>query len=116
MPRRKKEIDLVNVGSVNTKNNGIEIQNDNRNSSITIPISKEAVGLGGVSLNSAGGSVNKFKVIGERGKLPFKKPNWTSKFRVKEKTVRTAKNIKTMVQDTLDSMSYNICNIIYFII
>jgi INO80 complex subunit C len=46
---------------------------------------------------------------GERDKLTFKNPNFSSKFRIKDKNSRIAKNVKNMVQDTLDSVSYNLC-------
>ena len=47
----------------------------------------------------------------ETNKLTFKNPNFSSKFRIKDKNSRIAKNVKNMVQDTLDSISYNLCKI-----
>ena len=52
-----------------------------------------------------------YKKVGERGRLPFTNPNFSSKFRIKERNSRVAKNVKNMVQDTLDSISYNQCNL-----
>jgi hypothetical protein len=50
-----------------------------------------------------------YSKVGERVKLTFKNPNFSSKFRIKERNARVAKNVKNMVQDTLDSISYNQC-------
>jgi hypothetical protein len=54
-----------------------------------------------------------YKKVGERGMLPFKNQNFSSKFRIKERNSRVAKNVKNMVQDTLDSISYNQCNLFF---
>lgn len=57
---------------------------------------------------------SKHKTVGERGKLPFKNPNFASKYRLKEKNSRVTKNIKNMMQDTLDTLSFNQCKFIYY--
>jgi hypothetical protein len=41
-------------------------------------------------------------------KASFKKANWISKFRSKDKT-RPGKSIKNIIQDSLDSLSYSQC-------
>lgn len=41
--------------------------------------------------------------------FPFKKSNWHSKLRNKDKQSRTAKNIKNMVIDSVDQISLNLC-------
>lgn len=46
------------------------------------------------------------------GKINFKKANWVSKFRSKEKTARASKNIKNLMLDSLDSVSFNMCKYI----
>ena len=48
-------------------------------------------------------------IIKSKDKLPFKKQNWVSKFRTKEKTSRASKNFKNLLVDNLDTQSYNIC-------
>ena len=50
--------------------------------------------------------------IKNKTKPSFKKSNWTSKFRMKDKTVRAAKNIKNLMQDSNDNLSYNLCKIL----
>jgi INO80 complex subunit C len=40
-------------------------------------------------------------------KACFKKLNWNSKFRNKDKNARSAKNMKNLMLDSLDSLSYN---------
>jgi hypothetical protein len=52
------------------------------------------------------------KIIKAKSKLTFKKANWSSKFRVKEKNARTSKNLKNLLTDNVDTQSYNICNFI----
>ena len=82
----------------------IELEINNKNqSSFMIAIPKEEDPK---IINTS----QKYKTTSERIKLPFKKPNWNSKYRNKEKNARVTKNMKNMIQDTLDSMSYNICN------
>jgi INO80 complex subunit C len=44
-------------------------------------------------------------------KACFKKPNWNSKFRNKDKNARAAKNMKNLMIDSLDSLSYNLCKL-----
>ncbi len=44
-------------------------------------------------------------------KACFKKQNWSSKFRSKDNNARQAKNMKNLMLDTLDSLSYNICKL-----
>ena len=57
-----------------------------------------------------------YKIPIRRQKLSFKKQNWLSKFRTKEKNSRVSKNIKSLIQEPLDSLSFNLCNqFIYFI-
>jgi hypothetical protein len=46
---------------------------------------------------------------GVQGKPNFKKPNWVSKFRSKEKNSRASKSIKNLMQDNLDSLSLTKC-------
>ncbi len=55
------------------------------------------------------------KKTSERGKLSFKKSNWSSKFRIKEKNARVSKNIKNLMNDTLDNLSYNSCKFSFII-
>ena len=54
---------------------------------------------------------NILNIIKNKAKLPFKKPNWVSKYRVKEKNARTSKNLKNLLVDNLDTQTYNICKI-----
>jgi INO80 complex subunit C len=91
MPRAKKETNLVNVGNI--KNNKSITDN-----------------TGDISLNtSIHFQLQNEKIYNElQQRLKFKKPNFISKFRSKEKSSRVAKNIKNMVQDTIDSTSYNL--------
>lgn len=57
-----------------------------------------------------------YKIAIRRHKPIFKKQNWLSKFRSKEKNSRVTKNIKSLIQEPLDSLSFNLCiEIIYFI-
>jgi hypothetical protein len=44
----------------------------------------------------------------KHAKASFKKANWLSKFRSKDKS-RSGKNIKNVIQDSLDSLSYSQC-------
>jgi hypothetical protein len=48
----------------------------------------------------------------QKYKACFKKPNWNSKFRCKDKNARAAKNMKNLMLDSLDSLSYNLCKIL----
>lgn len=54
---------------------------------------------------------NILNIIKSKSKLSFKKPNWVSKYRVKEKNARTSKNLKNLLVDNLDTQTYNICKI-----
>ncbi len=56
---------------------------------------------------------NILNIIKSKSKLPFKKPNWVSKYRVKEKNARTSKNLKNLLVDNLDTQTYNICKIMF---
>lgn len=102
MPRQKKESNLIQIGNVNT-----------------------AAGSKSNSISGSGNKSQSHKEIDShikienhnynpqsqthRGKLNFKNSNFSSKFRIKERNSRVAKNVKNMVQDTLDSLSYNQC-------
>ena len=41
--------------------------------------------------------------------LPFKNPSFISKYKNKEKSIRTSKTPKNLVIDNIDSISLNIC-------
>ena len=45
-----------------------------------------------------------------KSKLCFKNPNFSSKFRNKEKNSRISRNLKNLMNDNLDSQTYNQCN------
>jgi hypothetical protein len=111
MPRQKKAVNLSEIGSVNISNTNIgnkrsrmpiedvEIQIDNpilnkSTMQIQIPLTRDP-------------DINIVSI--KRGKLPFKKANWNSKFRTKEKNARATKNIKNMMQDSLDNITFNTC-------
>jgi hypothetical protein len=47
----------------------------------------------------------------QKYKACFKKPNWESKFRNKDKNARAAKNMKNLMLDSLDSLSYSLCKV-----
>ena len=49
-------------------------------------------------------------IIKSKEKLTFKKQGWLSKFRTKEKSSRSSKNMKNLLVDNLDTQSYNLCN------
>lgn len=105
MPRAKKDTSLQNIGKIDSSRSINTITGLNLSSSLNT--------LSGQQIESTSSKyINIIKILIfniEKSKLSFKKPNFASKFRSKEKNARVAKNIKNMVQDTLDSLSYNMC-------
>lgn len=99
------------IGIPSPQSSKNKIVEDDQDFRIEIPYQKL-----NLSSNSIQQYNNKFledetvqNIIKAKSKLPFKKQNWTSKLRQKEKNARTAKNLKNLLTDNVDTQSYNIC-------
>lgn len=114
MGKQKKELlssSLQEIGNAGRFNKEMDIEiNINNSSSIYASTQNNIINLQNPNQNQTQ-SFNKIKPHFHLGRPHFKKPNWTSKFRNKEKSARASKNIKNLMQDTLDSLTLNICRI-----
>lgn len=86
MPRQKKETILINLGNIGNV-------------------------MARYFYFNCSDKVTKIK-SNVNSSLPFKNTNYNSKYRMKDTHSRITKNVKNLVQDTLDSISFNTCNFI----
>ena len=101
MPREKKENTLLNLSYS-------KIQDQKQNTSSE----KKYLNINYTEENNN----NDIDMKNIKKNLSFKNPSFISKYKNKDKPIKTSKTPKNLVIDNLDSISLNICKLIYYYI